>query len=78
MAKKKQTEEQPSEGTLTEAAKTIGHIAGKVAVAVGAATPETSAPKKSVKVPKLAPKNKSRLPRREKKARQKAQNKQAT
>jgi hypothetical protein len=42
---------------------------------VPAAQAPPPAPKpntKSVKIPKLAPKNKSRLPRRQKKARQKA------
>jgi hypothetical protein len=60
MAKKKQ--EESSEGVLVTAAKTLGTAAGKIASAVGATTPT-----KSVKVPKLAKKNKSRLPRREKK-----------
>jgi hypothetical protein len=55
--------------------------AGKKAAAPEAAVPEVAAPEaavvaaprtKSIKIPKLASKNKSRLPRREKKARQKA------
>ena len=80
MAKKKEAQEQPAEGVLTAAAKKVGKAAGKVASAVGA-TAETPAeapppaPKpqtKSVKVPKLEKKNKSRLPRKVKKAQQKA------
>jgi len=76
MAKKDKPEES-TDGVLTTAAKKLGKAAGKVAAAVGA-TPETSdtgAPsvkQPSTKVPKLKKKNKNRLPRREKKARQKA------
>jgi hypothetical protein len=65
MAKKKEIEESP-EGALVAAAKTIGAAAGKVAGAMGVATP----PKP--KMPKLVKKNKRRLPRRQKKAAQKA------
>jgi hypothetical protein len=76
LAKKNATEEQRGEeGLLKTAAKTVGNIVGKVASGVGAVGSEdaSAAPrKKSAKVPKLAPKNKSRLPRREKKAKQKA------
>jgi hypothetical protein len=78
MAKKDKPEES-TDGIITTAAKKLGKAAGKVAAAVGA-TPETSAteapPVKqpSTKVPKLEKKNKNRLPRREKKARQKAGN----
>ena len=73
MPKKKAGTEAPaepakeSEGVLVKAAKTIGEAAAKIATAVGAAHP---AEKK--KVPKLAKKNKSRLPRRQKKAARKA------
>lgn len=79
MAKKTQTQEEPADHVVAAAAKTIGK-AGKVASAV-AGTPQDDAtattqrqpePKISSKVPKLTKKNKSRLPRREKKARQKA------
>ncbi len=56
-----------TDGALVSAAKAIGSVAGKVAAAVGIATP----PKP--KVPKLAKKNKSRLPRRQKKAAKKAE-----
>jgi hypothetical protein len=77
MAKKKDTqEEQPTEGVLVAAAKKIGKAAGKIAAAVEAApaeAPPVEHPQtKSVKIPKLAKKNKSRLPRREKKAQKKA------
>jgi hypothetical protein len=65
MARKKQ-EESP-ESALVSVAKTIGTAAGDLAAAVGV-TP----PNKSVKTPKLAKKNKSRLPRRQKKAIRKA------
>ena len=78
MAKKNKPEES-TEGIITTVAKKLGRAAGKVAAAVGA-TPETfgadAPPMKqpSTKVPKLKKKNKNRLPRREKKARQKAEN----
>jgi hypothetical protein len=83
MAKKKDEQEAPAaEGVLVAAAKKIGKAAGKVAKVTGAAAEEPAeaappAPKpqtKSVKVPKLAKKNKNRLPRKEKKAQQKAAN----
>jgi hypothetical protein len=64
MAKKKK--EEAPEGMLVEAAKAVGTAAGKVAAAVGVTAP------KRVKVPQLKKKNKSRLPRRQKKALQKA------
>ena len=66
MSKTKETEESP-DSPLISAAKTIGATAGKVATAVGIATPPAKP-----KVPKLAKKNKSRLPRRQKKAAKKA------
>jgi hypothetical protein len=60
-------------GLLVETAKTIGVAAGKVAALAGIAEPAPAKPQtKSVKVPKLQKKNKSRLPRRQKKALQKA------
>jgi hypothetical protein len=53
------------------AAEPAGAPAGKVAAVAGAGDkPKT--PPKSVKIPKLAKKNKSRLPRKQKKAQQKA------
>ena len=61
MAKKKEAQE-PPEGVLVAAAKSIGAAAGTIAAAVG-----ITAPRKP-KVPKLVNKNKSRMPRREKKA----------
>lgn len=76
MPAKKKTEAAPAEtaqttgdqeSSLVKAAKTIGRAAGKLAVKTGIehATP-------SSKKGKLAPKNKKRLPRREKKALQKS------
>ena len=65
MAKKKEAQESP-DGVLVTAAKKIGTAAGTIAAAVGVTLP--SKPKK----PKLAKKNKSRLPRRQKKAAQKS------
>jgi hypothetical protein len=84
MAKKKEAQEEQAEGVLVAAAKKIGKAAGKVAAVAGAAAeaPVEAAPPapkpqtKSVKVPKLAKKNKMRLPRKEKKAQQKAANRQ--
>jgi len=75
MAKKK-TEESapPAEGALATVAKAVGKAAGKVAKLAGAEAPAAEAPPAKpakVKIPKLAPKNKTRLPRREKKALQK-------
>jgi hypothetical protein len=68
MTKQKETQESP-DGALVTAAKTIGAAAGKIAAAVGVATPEKLA---KPKVPKLAKKNKARLPRRQKKAARKS------
>jgi hypothetical protein len=65
MAKKKETQES-SDGVLVTAAKTIGAAAGTIAAAVGVTTPA------KMKVPKLVKKNKSRLPRKQKKAAKKA------
>jgi hypothetical protein len=69
MARKKETED----SAIVSAAKAIGEAAGKVAVLAGVTAPPPE-PKKSlkIKIPKLAAKNKSRLPRRQKKANQKA------
>ena len=69
MAKKEQSEET----VLAKAAKKIGEVAGKVAAVAGAAP---STPKKE-RVGKLVKKNKTRLPRKEKKVQQKAAAKQA-
>jgi hypothetical protein len=68
--KKKKAEPEAEEGPLVSAAKAIGSVAGKVAALAGAEAKPPSPPK--VKIPKLQPKNKTRLPRRQKKALQKA------
>jgi hypothetical protein len=68
MAKKKEAQES-SEGTPATAAKTTGAAAGTTTAPAGVivkATPPRP------KVPKLVKKNKSRLPRRQKKAAGKA------
>jgi hypothetical protein len=68
MAKKKKEESpEAADSVLVSAAKGIGTAAGKVAAAVGVTADKPATPPKP-KVPKLAPKNKSRLPRRQKKA----------
>jgi hypothetical protein len=62
-----------AEGGAVSDTKAADKAAGKKAVAPEAAV--ESAPRmKSTKIPRLSKKNKSRLPRREKKARQKADN----
>ena len=76
MAKKSTNPEEASESLLVTAAKGLGAVAGKVAALAGA-KPETRTSPKNVKKPKLAGKNKSRLPRKEKKALKAAQSKQA-
>jgi hypothetical protein len=68
MPKKKATPETQDESSLVHAAKTIGAAVGKIAKLAGV-KPE---PAQSQKVPKLAKKEKHRLPRREKKALQKS------
>ena len=68
-------EEKKSKGILVSAAEALGAAAGKVASIAGAAKPTTEtadppaapAPKREIRA-KLAPKNKARLPRKEKKA----------
>jgi hypothetical protein len=72
MAKKTPAVEESPESILVTAAKTLGTVAGKVAAVAGAHAETPAAPKK-VKIPKLAPRNKARLPRREKKALKKAE-----
>ena len=67
MAEKKKT----AEGGSVSATKAADKEAGKKAV-VPEAAGESAPRMKSAKIPKLPKKNKSRLPRREKKARQKA------
>lgn len=79
MAKREQkNQEEQGDGLLVGAAKAIGGLAGKVAHAVGVGESHQAAGAGSQeKRGKLQPKNKSRLPRREKKARKKAGNLQA-
>jgi len=63
--KPKKEELAVEESTLVSVAKAIGHAAGELALKTGIEkTP-------SKKIPKLAPKNKKRVPRRQKKALQK-------
>jgi len=59
------------ESVLVTAAKAIGKAAGKVAVLAGAEAEKPRTPK-TPRIGKLVKKNKSRLPRRQKKAQQKA------
>jgi len=69
MARKK-TEtatKEPEDSVIISAAKAVGTAAGKIASLAGATV---GAQRAKPKKPKLAKKNKSRLPRREKKARQ--------
>jgi hypothetical protein len=72
MAKKSTTPEDAPESVLVTAAKNLGAAAGKVAALAGVKAETPTAPKK-VAIPKLASKNKSRLPRKQKKALKKAQ-----
>jgi hypothetical protein len=81
MAKREKNPQEHSQGLLVETAKAIGGLAGKLAHAVGAgeshpATGDDSAGSQE-KRGKLQPKNKSRLPRRQKKAQKKAAKLQA-
>ena len=70
MAKKKETKE-TEESIVVDAAKAIGSAAGKIAAIAGAVVGK-SKPAKKKAAGKLVKKNKSRLPRKEKKAQQKA------
>jgi len=70
MAKKKEATE-PQDGALVKAAKAVGEAAGTIAAAVGVAKPAKP------RVPKLEKKNKSGLPRKEKKAAKKSSRKSA-
>jgi hypothetical protein len=67
MAEKKKKKE---DSALVSAAEAVGTAVGKIAAAVGIEKPAT--PPKNVKIPKLAKSGKTRLPRKEKKAQQKA------
>ena len=81
MAKGKEPKETAgaADSPLTNAAKAVGNAAGRVAALAGAAVEEKpSIPRKSEKIPKLEKKNKSRLPRKEKKAQLKAANRKSS
>jgi hypothetical protein len=72
-ARKKPTEPAAADGVAATPVKTKGGGAGKAAPVEVVAEPAPAKPQtKSTKTPKLAKKNKSRLPRRQKKALQKA------
>jgi len=68
MARKKEA----AESAVVDVAKAIGDAAGKIAAAVGVTPPQPRVAK--AKIGKLPKKNKTRLPRRQKKAQQKARN----
>jgi hypothetical protein len=74
LATSKQTSQKgaPKESTLPSTAKVIGTASGKIASLTGA-TPEAPPAAKSINKGRLAPKHKSRLPRRQKKTQRKAQ-----
>lgn len=74
MPKKAKETENQEENLLVSAAKTIGKAAGKIAAVSGVQQqPQAGQPAHAHKSKgKLAPKNKARLPRRQKKARKKA------
>ena len=74
-AEKAEKKKNKEESGLVSAAKAIGEAAGKIAALAGV-TAEPRIPAISKKIPKLAKKNKSRLPRRQKKALKKAGNTQ--
>ena len=67
MADKKKKKE---DSALVSAAEAVGTAVGKIAALVGVDKPATAPT--NIKIPKLAKKHKSRLPRKEKKAQQKA------
>ena len=75
MAKKSTTPEETPESILVTAAKGLGAAAGKVAALAGVKAEPT--PPAHPKIPKLASKNKSRLPRKQKKALKTAESKRA-
>lgn len=68
MADKKKKKE---EGALVSAAEAVGATVGKIAALVGV-TVKPATPPTNIKIPKLAKSGKSRLPRKQKKAQQKA------
>ena len=67
MADKKKKQD----SALVSAAEAVGAAVGKVAALVGATGDKPKTPPTKVKIPKLAKKNKSRLPRKQKKTLQK-------
>jgi hypothetical protein len=67
-ARKKPVEPEAEGGVLVEAAKAIGAAAGKIASLAGVEPAAVPMHPKSVKPLKLQKKNKSRLPRKQKKA----------
>jgi hypothetical protein len=70
--RKKPIEPEEQGSVLTDTARAIGTAAGKVASLAGVTKPDLAPSQaKSTKQPKFQKKNKSRLPRRQKKARQK-------
>lgn len=71
MAKKKNADQEAAGATPAADAKSSGTPAGKTDPVAAAPPPAPRAPAKK-KIPKLAKKNKSRLPRKQKKALQKA------
>jgi len=60
-------EKKTKKSAIVEAAEAIGTAAGKIAALAGVTADATPTPK-TVRKLKLAPKNKTRLPRRQKKA----------
>ena len=70
--KKKSAESETKDGILVATSKAVGAAVGKIASAAVVAEPALKPHTLSSKVPKLQKKNKSRLPRRQKKALQKA------
>jgi hypothetical protein len=70
MPKKPTTRQETEDNILVSAAKVIGSAAGKIA-SLASAPPEARSAAKSTKVGKLPKKQRSRLPRRQKKAQQK-------
>jgi hypothetical protein len=70
--RKKRVEPGAEDSTLATKAKSVGAAAGKKAAPAEVAEPVAKPQTKSTKIPKLQKKNNSRLPRRQKKAQQKA------
>ena len=68
----KEKKKKKDDSALVAAAETVGAVVGKVAAALGVTADKPKTPPSKVKIPKLAKSGKSRLPRKEKKAKQKA------